>query len=133
MIHEQIELTEDFQVNPEVLYNDWLSSEKHSKFTGGEASIQAKEKSKFTAWDEYISGEIIKLEYGKMILQSWRTTEFDENDLDSMLEIIVEPNDSGGTTFKLNHYHIPKDQSKKYADGWIEHYFEPMKAYYNNK
>jgi hypothetical protein len=39
-----------------VLYNAWLSSADHTKFTGSAADIDPSIGGKFTAWDGYISG-----------------------------------------------------------------------------
>lgn len=53
--------------------------------TGGEAEISNKINEAFTAWDGYIEGTNVQLEPNKRIIQSWRTSEFDETDEDSQL------------------------------------------------
>ena len=55
-------LSIELSVSAKQLYSDWLSSERHTAFTGSEASIEPVEGAKYSAWDGYISGEILKLD-----------------------------------------------------------------------
>jgi activator of HSP90 ATPase len=116
------------KAKPEEVYNAWLSSEGHSDMTGGEADVSDKIGANFTAWDGYIEGSNLALETNKRILQSWRTSEFLENEKDSILEILLEEKD-GQTILTLNHTDVP-ESGKHYIKGWDESYFEPMKAYF---
>ena len=125
---EQFELTEFFPVSPKVLYSAWLDSTEHTIMTGGEAQCGDLEGSGFTAWDGYIYGKNLKLTSGKKIIQSWRTSEFDDGDEDSLLTVKLEEVD-GGCQLTLIHTHIPPGQTQ-YKQGWIDHYFTPMKAYF---
>ena len=88
MSKEYISLAKEFQVSPAELFEAWLNSEKHSLFTGGKAEIKPKKGSHFTAWDGYISGRVAEINENVSLLLSWRTTEFDESDEDSVLEIL---------------------------------------------
>ena len=126
-IHLEIELP----VNSLKLYNDWLNSKAHSLFTGGKAQISNNVNSEFTCWDGYIKGKIKELEPEKRILQSWRTSEFNEQDEDSVLEILFEKLTSEKTLFIINHWNLSQSVLEKYKNGWIEHYLDPMKKYYN--
>jgi activator of HSP90 ATPase len=130
-MNNQIQLKEKFSVKPEILYNAWLDSEKHSAMTGGEANCSNKVDDKFTAWDGYISGTNEALVPNKEIVQNWRTTEFKETDNDSKLIISIEEIENG-SLLTLTHTNIPEGQSD-YEKGWIEHYFNPMKEYFESK
>lgn len=127
---ESLEVSTVLPVDAATLYAAWLSSSKHSAFTGGEAEISPKVGSKFTAWDGYISGVTVILEPDQRIVQSWRTTEFADHDPDSDLEIILEETE-GGTRLLLRHTNIPAGQGKQYEKGWEEHYFVPMLEYFS--
>lgn len=127
---DAFELQERFPVSPVKLYKSWLSSAGHSAFTGGEATIKSSKGSNFTAWDGYISGKILELEPGRRILQTWRTTEFLDEDEDSLLEIEFEENGSNGTLLTLRHSNIPDGQGSRYKIGWKDFYFNPMKHYF---
>lgn len=126
---ETIELKHHFKVSAKRLYNDWLNDKGHSQMTGGEATAQPIKGSSYTAWDDYISGVQLELEENSYIKQSWRSTEFDKKDQDSLVEIWLNNNDNG-SELKLVHSNIPTGQGDQYKAGWVEHYFEPMEKYY---
>lgn len=126
---ESIQVSAIIPASAEQVYNDWLNKDKHSAFTGGEANIRKKAGAKFTAWDDYIEGTILELEEGERILMHWRTAEFPKDADYSTVEILLSDLD-GDCEIIINHTEIPSGQGEKYEDGWVEHYFEPMKRYY---
>jgi activator of HSP90 ATPase len=128
---DSFEVFEVIAVAKDVLFNAWLDSEKHTLFTGGEAEIAPIVNGKFTAWDGYIEGMTTLIEPHNRIVQKWRTTEFEDSDEDSILEILLEevPN---GTKITLKHSNIPEGQGDSYKQGWVDHYFEPMKNYFQS-
>ena len=128
---ETIQLTAHFQVSPSEIFHAWLDSKKHSEMTGGTAECSNKEGETFSAWDGYITGKNKSLVLNKEIIQDWRTTEFKDSDEDSELIIRLTPKD-GGCELTLTHNNIPKGQPD-YKKGWVEHYFEPMTEYFENK
>jgi activator of HSP90 ATPase len=75
---------------PEVIYNAWLSSKGHSEMTGGEANISDLTGDTFTTWDGYICGKNLLLKENKKIVQSWRTSEFEDHEPDSQIEIQLD-------------------------------------------
>jgi activator of HSP90 ATPase len=129
---EQIKMSITLPVKASELYAAWLDSKKHSAFTGGDAQISKKVNGEFTAWDEYILGKNLELKDGKFIKQSWRTMEFKDSAPDSILELTFEEK-AGKTKLSLYHYNLQKGDGKKYSQGWKEHYFTPMKAYFSGK
>lgn len=129
---ESIRLTAEFPVTPDELYRAWLSSAEHTAFTGSEAVIFPKVGKEYTAWDEYISGKNLELYPGRKIVQTWRTSEFNEDDPDSKVVINFEIM-PGGCMLVLEHSNIPDGDGQKYADGWEEFYFEPMRVYFGEE
>jgi len=128
---EQIKLTATFSVPPKQIYTAWLNGKEHGAMTGGGSSTASnKVGGNFTAWDKYISGKNLELVPNKRILQSWRSTEFPNNHLDSYLLVKLEEV-GGGTKLTLIHSEIPEGQSKSYKDGWKKFYFAPMKKYFH--
>ena len=123
-----ITLKETFPVKPEVLYKAWLNSEEHTRMTGGEAVCTDHIGGDFTAWDGYISGKNKSLSPNKEIVQDWRTSEFEETQADSLLTLQFKEIPVG-CELTLIHTEIPEGQSD-YAQGWIDHYFIPMKDYF---
>lgn len=113
----------------ESIYNAWMNSEKHSLMTGGEANISNITGAGFDTWDGYIEGVNIELEPNKRILQSWRTSEFGDDEEDSLVEILLKEA-NGQTELTLTHSNLP-DHGEQYRTGWDNHYFEPMKEYFS--
>jgi uncharacterized protein YndB with AHSA1/START domain len=111
------------------VYDAWLDSKAHSAFTGSKATIQAKVGGRFTAWDGYISGKTLELKPSRLILQSWRTTEFPADAPDSRLELRFE-DAATGTRITLTHSELPPAQAANYKTGWRDFYFTPMRAWF---
>lgn len=124
------EISHVIPARPLVVFAAWLDGESHTKMTGGEATGEPVEGAEFTAWDGYISGRNIELVPGALIVQSWRTSQFDDSDPDSRLEITLEAVGDEETRLTLNHSNVPDDQAAGYESGWSDHYFEPMKVYF---
>ena len=99
--------------------------------TGGQANISATIGETFEAWDGYIQGKNVKLVRPGRILQHWRTNEFAKTEEDSQLEILLEPS-GDGTKVTIRHSALPA-HGLQYRRGWIDAYFLPMKAYFENK
>ena len=113
----------------EEIYSTWLNSGGHTKMTGGKATASDKIGDGFTAWDGYIEGKNISLEPNSRIVQSWRTSQFEEGETDSQIEVLL--NEVGGETeLTLIHRNVP-ESGDHYKKGWDEHYFQPMKAYFS--
>lgn len=125
---ESFELKENFNTSPNVIYEAWLCSDHHTNMTGGGAKCSKQINEDFTAWNGYISGKNIELIENQRIVQAWRSSEFDENDEDSILIITLKETNEG-TELTLTHTNIPTGQTQ-YKQGWIDHYFTPMKAYF---
>jgi activator of HSP90 ATPase len=117
-----------FPATPQEIYTAWLSSRGHSAMTGSSASATAKVGDEFNAWDGYIQGKNLELEPGKRIVQSWRTSEFSDDEPDSRIEITLQPV-GDQTKLTLRHTGLPP-HGGQYEQGWVESYFEPMKEYF---
>ena len=99
--------------------------------TGSPAQVSANVGGKFSAWNGYIRGENLELESSSRILQLWRTSEFEDSDEDSMLEVLFETTEYG-TKVRIRHTRLP-DHGMQYQQGWKNSYFTPMKAYFEIK
>lgn len=121
-------ISTEFAVSPETMYDAWLNSEIHSGMTGGSAQCSSLQGESFSAWDNYITGVNIELIPGKKIVQSWRTSDFPENEKDSLITITLQKK-GNLCVFTLKHEEIP-DGQPDYEEGWKDHYFNPMKVYF---
>jgi uncharacterized protein YndB with AHSA1/START domain len=116
---------------PEIVYAAWLNSKKHSRMTGSTAQVSNQVGEAFEAWDGYIQGKNLELDPPKRILQSWRTSEFEDLDEDSLLEILFAAV-GASTRVTIHHSNLPA-HGMQYQQGWIDSYFDPMIAYFSGK
>jgi uncharacterized protein YndB with AHSA1/START domain len=124
----EFEVSGLISASPEVIYGAWLNSEEHSKMTGSPATVSATVGGEFDAWDGYIRGVNLELESPWRILQRWRSTEFEDSDEDSLLEILFETEEDK-TRVTIRHTSLP-EHGMQYKQGWIDAYFTPMETYF---
>ena len=128
---KDIHQTEIFHTDPVDLYKCIMDSRIHSSFTGGEAVIEDKEGTGFTAFDGYVTGKNILLERGKNIVQSLRAEE-DGWPEDHFSEVNFVFNEiPEGTRLDFYHTGIPEHKAEDIAKGWKDFYWEPLKEYLN--
>jgi len=129
---DSIKLSVTVPVEPKMVYQAWLNSREHSAFTNSKAEIEKKVGSDFTAGDGYISGTNELLHMNKRIVQTWRTTDFSEENEDSTLEVRLQKVDKG-TKVSIIHTGLPDNSGSEYKKGWRDNYLKPMKSYFEEK
>jgi activator of HSP90 ATPase len=128
----------DFEVSdilpgtPDDIHAAWMSSAGHSAMTGAEAHVDPALGGPFDAWDGYITGRTLALEPGRRIVQSWRTSEFDDTHEDSQIEVLLAP-EGEGTRVTIRHTNVPDGQTGYEQGGWQESYFDPMREYFGRR
>ncbi len=125
------EVSAEIAASPKQIYDAWLDSDQHSAMTGGKAIVSDAVGDSFIAWDGYIEGRNIELEPGAKIVQNWRTSEFDNSDDDSRLEVELKAQ-RAGTVVTIRHSNLP-EHGMQYKMGWVDNYFNPMKEYFSNR
>jgi activator of HSP90 ATPase len=129
---DKFKVTVKLNCTAKEVFKGWLDNKTHSEFTGGtKAKIEASEGGKFSAYDGYITGTNVEIFPHKKIVQKWRTTEFDNKDEDSTLEILFTQKEDY-TLVSLTHTNIPEGQGERYKKGWKDYYFTNMKKYFEN-
>ena len=118
--------------SPEDVYRAFLSSKKHTEFTGSEAKCSTRVGGRFTAWNKYISGKNVELVEGKKIVQEWKTSEWPEGYEPSILKIFFKKRGQG-TQLSMIQSRVPASQVDQYDKGWYESYWEPLKRYFRAK
>ncbi|NQY11999.1 MAG: SRPBCC domain-containing protein [Flavobacteriales bacterium] len=116
------------KASAETIYNAWLDSKEHSAMTGGVVTASSDVGGKYTAHNDYIGGENKELVANQKIVQTWRSTEFEEGEPDSLISVTFEEQD-GKTTISLTHTDLPTHQAAV-AMGWEDYYFTPIKEYF---
>jgi len=125
-------LTKTIPATAQEIYEAWLDSLSHSEMTGGTAKMSDQIGDEVSAWDDYISGRNLELVPGERIVQTWRTSEFGDEDEDSIITVTLEETDEG-TLLTLEHSNVPDEQRSYEEGGWQENYFEPMVAYFTER
>ncbi len=111
---------------PKALYDLYMNAKKHSKVTLAPAKINNKVGEKYSAHGGYISGENIYLIKDRLIVQSWRTQEWDAKEIDSTFIIELEPKGKN-VVLHMVHANVPDKHADSIDKGWHSHYWEPWK------
>src|SRR5438270_4809045 len=115
---------------PDRVFAAWMDSREHAAFTGGgEAVVESWAGGRFIAWDGYIHGARLGVDEGRRIVQTWRTSEFPPESLDSRVVVEFEPV-RGGTRVVIRHSDLLSSHVKKYEKGWTEHYLKALARYF---
>jgi len=113
---------------PHAVFEALLDSKKHGAFTGDQATISRRVGGSFSAFGGYATGKNVRIEKDKVIVQSWRTTDFKEKEPDS--KVMFHFSKKGvGTRLMFVHSDVPDRLAEDLAQGWKDFYWEPLKAY----
>ena len=108
-----IEQAITFRVPPERLYRLYLNAREHAA----------------------ACGTFLLLMPGRMIVQTWRGSNWKRSDLDSVLTFTFE-GVPGGSRLTMVHANVPDANAKSIGSrtgGWHGHYWRPWKAYLKRK
>jgi activator of HSP90 ATPase len=130
---KSFKVTATINATCDVVYTFFLDSKLHADVTGSPARIEGTVGGKFSAWDAYITGEIVGLIKNKHIVQKWRTTDFSNEDKDSIVEIEILERPDGRSGLTLKHSGLPEGTEAGYKDGWRDYYLKPLKKYFKEK
>jgi hypothetical protein len=72
------------------------------------------------------------LHYTKLIVQSWRSVNFAEDDPDSTLILAFVP-EGGNGRIDLIHIDVPEQDFQGVSEGWEKYYWTPWKRYLTQK
>jgi activator of HSP90 ATPase len=125
-----------FAAPPETLFALYPDARLHAEATGAGASIEPKAGKAFTAWDGYIGGVNLHVVKDRMVVQTWRGSDWKAADPDSILVLLFLPEGrakggarGGATRLHVTHANVPDDQFEGVRDGWTEFYWRPWKAW----
>jgi activator of HSP90 ATPase len=106
----------------------YLDPRQHAAFTGAPVKIAARVGARFEAFGGALTGRILQLIPGRLIVQSWRSSEFGKRDLDSTLVLSFWPERSGGR-IELTHVNVADSDFAGVSEGWTKYYWTPWRAY----
>ncbi len=118
--------------SPGELYSMYLDAEIHGAFTGAPAKISGDPGSPFEAFGGLLKGTVLATIKPRLIIQSWRSVNFADDDPDSTLIISFTPEDDDGR-IDLVHLDVPECDYQGVNGGWDSRYFAPWLSYLQNR
>ncbi len=117
----------------ETLYDMYLNAEEHAAFTGAPAKICPEPGSAFEAFGGLLLGTVLQVIKPRLIVQSWRSVNFADDDPDSTLILTFTPEEDGDGRVDLLHLDVPENDFQGVSGGWESRYFTPWLSYLQNK
>ena len=121
-----IQQSAEFGVSPAVLYELYMDSKKHSQATGAPAKLSRKPGGVFTAFGGQLKGKNLLLVPNKMIVQTWRASQWKRSDPDSIL-VIQFSKTKIGARVDLVHVGVPEHDHQGVTAGWEHYYWQPWR------
>jgi activator of HSP90 ATPase len=113
---------------PAQLYAQYLNPRTHRAITGAKAKVSAKKGAAFSAFGGALSGRILQLVPKRLIVQSWRASHWNRDDLDSILILSFHAEGRGGR-IELVHVNVPEHDLAGVSEGWHIYYWIPWRSY----
>jgi uncharacterized protein YndB with AHSA1/START domain len=123
-----ITMAVDLPCSPQRLYRMYLNPTLHSAFTGAPVKIAARAGASFRAFGGALSGRILQLVPNRLIVQSWRSSQFGKRDLDSTLILAFLPH-KDATRIELTHVNVADSDFAGVSEGWSKYYWIPWREY----
>ena len=111
------------------LYNTYMDAREHSVSVGVSAKIQNKEGVRFSAHDNYVTGKNLQLIKHKLIVQSWRASDWSQSAVDSTFILSFEQRGNDGI-ISMVHANVPDKHFAGIKKGWDDYYWKPWKKYF---
>ena len=117
---------------PAQLYKMYIDAALHSAGVGGPVQISEEPGTPFSAFGGQLSGITLSVVSSRLIVQSWRSSNFHAGDSDSTLILSFFPKGSGGQ-IDLIHIDVPEQDYEGVKSGWETYYWEPWRKYLKKK
>ena len=125
---QTIRQTVTLDATPHEIFEALLDSRKHAAFTGAGAKISRKIGGRFSVWDGYATGKTLQLKKDALIVQSWRTADFEESDPDSEVTFKISKKEKKAQ-ISFVQKNVPDEQVEDLKQGWKDFYWEPLKKF----
>jgi activator of HSP90 ATPase len=127
-----IHQTVTFRASPDALFDTYLSSRKHSAATGAKAVMSRRVGATFSAHAGHLHGRNLAVVPKRLIVQSWRASNWKKRDLDSTL-VLVFSRVPGGGRISMTHVNVPAANAASLTRGWDDYYWKPWKKYLRHR
>jgi uncharacterized protein YndB with AHSA1/START domain len=123
-----IRLAVSLPASPDRLFDMYLDAAEHAAFTGSPVTIAPHAGAPFRAFDGALSGTVLQVVPKRLIVQAWRSSNWDASDLDSTLILSFWPDGDGGR-IELAHVNVAEDDFAGVSQGWEKYYWAPWRAH----
>jgi len=113
-----------FKASAHEVYEMLMDSRKHTDFTGEKAKISRAVGGGFSAYDGYITGSNLELVPDRLIVQSWRGSDWPEGHFSKATFSLAEV--GGRTRLTFRQSGVPEDQYEDIKQGWRDYYWRAM-------
>jgi activator of HSP90 ATPase len=121
-------LAASLPATPEKLFEMYLDPVIHAAFTGSPVTIEPRAGASFRAFDGALSGTILHVEPKRLIVQTWRSTHFSGDDIDSVL-VLSFWRENEGARIELAQINVADSDFAGVSHGWEKYYWTPWRAY----
>ncbi len=115
-----------------LLFDMYVDASQHAAFTGHPVTIGEEIGSEFRAFDGMLSGTILAVVRPRLIVQSWRSLNFNDEDPDSTLILSFEDQGEEGR-IDLVHLDVPEGDYDGVTNGWEKFYWGPWREYLDSQ
>ena len=115
-----------FKATPHAVFEALMDSRQHARFTGDKARISRKVGGPFSAYGSYITGTNLELVADKKIVQAWHGSDWPEGHMSRVTFKLTRV--KGGTRLAFTHSGVPESEVASIKQGWIDNYWQPLKA-----
>ncbi len=72
---------------------------------------------------------MLHIKPNKMIVQTWRGSDWEKSEMDSILILTFSDADDDRTQLEMVHANVPEKYAEELKKGWQEHYWKKWKSY----
>ena len=112
----------------ERLFAMYIDPANHAAITGAPVAISAEPGAPFQALNGALTGAMLQIIPQRLVIQSWRSTKFNDGDPDSTLILAFTPEGTNGR-IDLAHLDVPAHNYQSVVEGWETHYWGPWRRY----
>lgn len=120
-----------FSASPFEVFESLMDEKKHAAFTNSRAKIDRKIGGEFSVWDGYATGVNKELIQDKLIVQTWRASDWPES-AESIVKFEISK-EGDKTKLVFTQTGVPNDFENDVANGWKDFYWEPLEKYLSKK
>jgi activator of HSP90 ATPase len=115
------------------IFDSYLDPRAHQAITGAPVTVAPRAGAKFAAFDKALSGRILQLVPKRLIVQSWRASQWRPRDLDSTLILTLHSVGRVRTRIELVQVNVPDHDFAGVSQGWETYYWAPWRQYLKSR